>query len=111
MLEVDSVSVVIDGQTILDRVGLIVEDGEVVAVLGPSGAGKSTLLRVVAGLQSPDQGTIRWDDPTSAAFFPTAGNSVSCSRTTPCSPISMWGATSCSDCGWRALRGLTRPAV
>ena len=70
MLEVDSVSLVIEGQMILERVGLIVEDGEVVAVLGPSGAGKSTLLRVVAGLQSPDQGTIRWDESDLSGVLP-----------------------------------------
>jgi ABC-type Fe3+/spermidine/putrescine transport system ATPase subunit len=35
--------------------------GEVVAVLGPSGCGKSTLLAVIAGLEAPDQGEVRWD--------------------------------------------------
>jgi putative ABC transport system ATP-binding protein len=33
-------------------------DGEFVAVMGPSGCGKSTLLNMVAGLDSPDEGTI-----------------------------------------------------
>jgi thiamine transport system ATP-binding protein len=70
MLEVDSVSVVVDGQSILDRVNLAVGDGETVAVLGPSGAGKSTLLRVVAGLRAADSGRVRWNGSDLGAVPP-----------------------------------------
>ena len=37
---------------------LTMREGEFVAVMGPSGCGKSTLLNMVAGLDSPDEGTI-----------------------------------------------------
>jgi ABC-type glutathione transport system ATPase component/ABC-type dipeptide/oligopeptide/nickel transport system permease subunit len=46
--------------TVLDRVGVGVAAGEMVAVLGESGSGKSTLLRVLAGLFAPDGGTVRF---------------------------------------------------
>jgi multiple sugar transport system ATP-binding protein len=35
-----------------------VADGEFLVILGPSGAGKTTLLRLVAGLESPDRGSV-----------------------------------------------------
>ena len=35
-----------------------VEKGELLALLGPSGGGKTTLLRLIAGFETPDQGTI-----------------------------------------------------
>ena len=40
---------------------LTVERGEFVAVMGPSGCGKSTLLNLIAGLESPDDGSIVLD--------------------------------------------------
>ena len=42
----------------LDDVSLEVRDGSLTALLGPSGGGKSTLLRVIAGLETPDSGSV-----------------------------------------------------
>ena len=44
--------------TALDRVSFQFEDGKFFALLGPSGSGKTTLLRMIAGFESPDQGSI-----------------------------------------------------
>ncbi len=42
----------------LDDVTVTVGDGALMALLGPSGSGKSTLLRIIAGLETPDEGEV-----------------------------------------------------
>ena len=42
----------------VDGVDLDVLPGEMMTVLGPSGCGKTTVLRLIAGLDTPDEGTI-----------------------------------------------------
>lgn len=46
----------------LNNVSITVEEGSIFTLLGPSGCGKSTLLRSIAGLEDPDQGSIRLKD-------------------------------------------------
>ncbi len=48
-------------QRILNEVSFELEAGEIVCLLGPSGCGKTTLLRIIAGLESADDGTITFD--------------------------------------------------
>ena len=43
----------------LQDVSLNIPSGRLTALLGPSGGGKSTLLRIIAGLESADEGTVR----------------------------------------------------
>jgi sulfate transport system ATP-binding protein len=42
----------------LDHVNLEIKTGSLVALVGPSGSGKSTLLRIIAGLDTPNEGRI-----------------------------------------------------
>ena len=44
----------------VDNVSLELGNGELTALLGPSGSGKTTLLRIIAGLEQPDSGNIRF---------------------------------------------------
>lgn len=57
MLECRGLSKKYDNQVFSDF-DLVVEEGEIVALLGPSGCGKSTLLRIICGLESADSGSV-----------------------------------------------------
>ncbi|MFB6303827.1 MAG: ABC transporter ATP-binding protein [Haloferacaceae archaeon] len=45
----------------VDDLSLTVRDGEFMVIVGPSGSGKTTVLRLVAGVEDPDRGSIRFD--------------------------------------------------
>lgn len=57
-LVADGVTKTFDGTTALADAAISVPEGRSLALLGPSGCGKTTLLRVVAGLETPDSGTV-----------------------------------------------------
>jgi len=63
-IHIDSVTKRFHSFVALQNVSLTIPDGQLVALLGPSGSGKTTLLRIIAGLESPDGGTVHiHDDP------------------------------------------------
>ncbi|MFJ2606676.1 ABC transporter ATP-binding protein [Streptomyces sp. NPDC091279] len=55
----------------LDGAAFSIHPGEVVAVMGPSGSGKSTLLHCLAGIVTPDSGSIRYDGQEMATMNDT----------------------------------------
>ena len=59
MIQVDSVVKRYAGRTVLDKLSISIEKGEVVALVGSSGGGKTTLLRCLNGLEAIDGGEIR----------------------------------------------------
>lgn len=57
-IEIRNVSKNFNDFKALNNINLDIHSGELVALLGPSGCGKTTLLRIIAGLETPDQGSI-----------------------------------------------------
>jgi len=57
-IQVRNISKSFGDTPVLEDINLDVTSGALTALLGPSGGGKSTLLRIIAGLETPDVGTV-----------------------------------------------------
>lgn len=57
-LEINNVSKAFDQRTVVDRVSLSVESGEILGLLGPNGSGKTTTIRMALDIIRPESGTI-----------------------------------------------------
>jgi ABC-2 type transport system ATP-binding protein len=77
MIEITNLQKVIDQNTELDLDALMVEQGEIAAVVGPTGSGKAILLEILIGQSRPTLGSARVDglDPVTDrdAFSRTVG--------------------------------------
>jgi ATPase subunit of ABC transporter with duplicated ATPase domains len=55
---------------LLDGVSLNIDPGQRAGLVGPNGCGKTTLLRILAGLDSPDSGTVRKPNALRVGYLP-----------------------------------------
>ena len=61
MLNVSSIASEKQGRVLFDNVNFSVSPGDLLYLHGPNGAGKTTLLRILAGLSSPDTGSVEFN--------------------------------------------------
>ena len=61
LLYLDGVTVSFDGFRALNKLSLVLQEGEMRAIIGPNGAGKTTMMDCITGKTRPDQGTILFD--------------------------------------------------
>ncbi|MGL4987274.1 MAG: ATP-binding cassette domain-containing protein, partial [Treponemataceae bacterium] len=59
---IDSISKSFGNFHVLNDVSFTIKKGEFFSLLGPSGCGKTTLLRIIAGFESPDAGSVLFDE-------------------------------------------------
>jgi len=61
-LRLENFTKTFDGLTVIDKLNLTVESGEMIALLGPSGCGKSTTLFTICGIHRMNGGTLHFGD-------------------------------------------------
>jgi len=66
----NGVSLMRQGQKVLDGASLTVAEGELIGLVGPNGAGKTAMLRLAVGFDKPDEGEVRLDQSPLAALPP-----------------------------------------
>jgi zinc transport system ATP-binding protein len=69
ILEVEHLSVTLEGVRILNDLSFAVQGGTTLAIIGPNGAGKTVLLRALIGAL-PSSGTIRWASDARIGYVP-----------------------------------------
>lgn len=70
IIELNGLSKIYDGKTVVDHIDLKIKRGQFVTLLGPSGCGKTTTLRMIAGFEKPDEGSITLEGKDIAALPP-----------------------------------------
>jgi len=70
MLEISHLSYSYKDFLALEDVSLKFPFQSLTAIVGPNGAGKSTLLKLISGLLSPTQGTLKWESNLRLAYLP-----------------------------------------
>ena len=61
VIQLQNISKSFDGEKILNNINLYIRDKEFITLLGPSGCGKTTMLRLIAGFETPDEGSILFE--------------------------------------------------
>ena len=58
LVNIEEVSKAFDIRALLERVSLGVSEGDRIGIVGRNGSGKSTLMKIIASVESPDQGRV-----------------------------------------------------
>ncbi len=70
MFTVRNIRKTLGGRAVLDKVTFSLGKGQKVALVGQNGVGKSTLMRIIAGIDTPDRGTVEMAKRSLAGYLP-----------------------------------------
>jgi len=62
LVSLKDVSISFEKRTILDKISLQINPGEILGLLGPNGAGKSTIFNIIMGILKPNKGSVQFGD-------------------------------------------------
>ena len=70
MISVDGLAVEFNGQTLFSDVTFAINKEDKIALMGKNGAGKSTIMKIIAGVQKPTRGSVRFPKDFVIAYLP-----------------------------------------
>ena len=70
MISVDSLAVEFSGHTLFSEVSFTINANDKIALMGKNGAGKSTMMKIIAGVQNPSRGHVRYPKEAVIAYLP-----------------------------------------
>lgn len=70
MISVDSIAVQYSGHTLFSDVSFVINENDKIALMGKNGAGKSTIMKIIAGVQNPNKGNVRFPKDAIIAYLP-----------------------------------------
>ncbi|KAB1068099.1 ABC-F family ATP-binding cassette domain-containing protein [Tamlana haliotis] len=70
MISVDNLAVEFSGHTLFSDVSFTINSNDKIALMGKNGAGKSTMMKIIAGVQNPTKGHVRFPKDAVIAYLP-----------------------------------------
>lgn len=70
MISVDNIGVEFSGETLFSDVSFVINENDKIALMGKNGAGKSTMMKIIAGLNKPNKGSVRYPSDSVIAYLP-----------------------------------------
>jgi sulfate-transporting ATPase len=70
-----------DDRLLMDNAAFDIPAGAIVGIVGPNGAGKTTLFRMIAGEESPDEGTLEVGDTVELAYVDQSRDALDAEKT------------------------------